>query len=139
MPHVSPLFSAAIVTRLMGAFYFFCSVRVGILRGRHNIRAPATSGHPLFERACRVRLNTLEQLGIILPFLWVAALYLLGAQWLAPLIGILWLIGRVLYLRRYTADPDKRLLGAGIGGLTSLAMLVVAPCGVLKAWFAGRA
>ena len=139
MPHVSPSFSAAIVTLLMGAFYFFCTVRVGILRGRHNIRAPATSGHPLFERAYRVQLNTLEQLGIILPFLWVAALYPIDAQWLAPLIGVLWLLGRIAYLRLYMADPEKRLVGAGIGGLTSLAMLVVALCGVLKAWFAGRA
>ena len=139
MSHVSPLFSAAIVTLLMGAFYFFCTVRVGILRGRHNVRAPATSGHPLFERAYRVQLNTLEQLGIILPFLWVAALYPIEAQWLAPLIGIVWIIGRVLYLRRYTADPEKRLIGAGIGGLTNLAMLVVAVCGVVKAWLAGHA
>jgi len=137
--HTSSLFPAAILTLLMGAFYFFTAVRVGVLRGRHNVKAPATSGHPLFERAYRVQLNTLEQLGIILPFLWVAALYPIDAQWLAPLIGIVWLIGRVLYLRLYMADPEKRLLGAGIGGLTNLAMLVVALCGVLKAWFAGRA
>jgi hypothetical protein len=39
-------------------------MRVGILRGRHNIRAPAASGHPLFERAYRVQLNTLEQLAV---------------------------------------------------------------------------
>ena len=61
-----------------------------------------------------MQLNTLEQLGIILPFLWVAAVYPIDAQWLAPLIGILWLIARVLYLRLYTADPEKRLVGAGI-------------------------
>jgi glutathione S-transferase len=139
VPHVSPLFSAAIVTLLMGAFYFFCTVRVGILRGRHNIRAPATSGHPLFERAYRVQLNTLEQLGIILPFLWVAALYPIDARWVAPLIGVVWLLGRIIYLRLYMADPPRRLVGAGIGGLTNLAMLVVALCGVLKAWFAGSA
>ncbi|HYM27501.1 MAG TPA: MAPEG family protein [Steroidobacteraceae bacterium] len=139
MPHVSPPFAAAVVTLLIGTFYFFCTVRVGILRGRHNVRAPATSGHPLFERAYRVQLNTLEQLGIILPFLWVAALYPIDAQWLAPLLGVVWLLGRILYLRRYMADPQKRLVGAGIGGLANLAMLAVALCGLLKAWFAGRA
>ena len=39
-------------------------MRVGILRGRHNMRAPAASGHPLFERAYRVQLNTLEQIAV---------------------------------------------------------------------------
>ncbi len=50
MPHVSSFFSAAIITLLMGAFYFFTAVRVGILRGKYNIKAPATSGHPIFDR-----------------------------------------------------------------------------------------
>jgi hypothetical protein len=37
------------------------------------------------------------------------------------------------------ADPEKRLLGAGIGGFTNVAMFVIALCGVLRAWFATRA
>lgn len=136
MPHVSSFFSAAIITLLMGAFYFFTTARVGILRGKYNIRAPATSGHPAFDRAYRIQLNTLEQLGIILPFLWVAALYPLDARWLAPLIGVVWLLGRVVYLWLYTADPEKRVIGAGVCGLADLAMLVVAVCGVIKAGLA---
>lgn len=136
MPPMPTVLWAASLTLLMGLFYFYTAVRVGVLRGRHDIKAPACSGHPQFDRAYRVQLNTLEQLGIILPFLWVAALYPINPQWLAPLIGGIWLIGRVIYLRNYMADPEKRLLGAGIGGFTNVAMLVVALCGVLKAWFA---
>ena len=132
----TPVLWAATLTLLMGFFYFYTAFRVGILRGRHHIKAPATSGHPQFDRAYRVQLNTLEQLGIILPFLWVAALYPISPQWIAPLIGFVWIAGRVIYLRHYMSDPEKRVLGAGIGGLTDLAMFVVALCGVLRAWLA---
>jgi len=138
MAPMSTVLWAATLTLLMGLFYLYTAMRVGVLRGRHNIKAPATSGHPQFDRAYRVQLNTLEQLGIILPFLWVAALYPINPPWLAPLIAVIWLIGRVLYLRSYMADPDKRLLGAGICGFTNVAMFVVALCGVGRAWLANR-
>ena len=54
----------AIVTLGIGLFYFYTAFRVGNLRGKHAIQAPATSGHPEFDRAYRVQLNTLEQMGI---------------------------------------------------------------------------
>ena len=139
MPPMSTVLWAATLTLLMGLFYLYTAMRVGVLRGRHNIKAPATSGHPQFDRAYRVQLNTLEQLGIMLPFLWVAALYPINPPWVAPLIAVVWLIGRMIYLRGYMTDPDKRLLGAGIGGFTNVAMFVVALCGVLRAWLASRA
>jgi len=134
----APLLWAATLTLLIGLFYFYTAMRVGVLRGRHNIKAPATRGHPEFDRAYRVQLNTLEQMGIILPFLWVAAFYPVGPLWLAPLIGLIWLVGRIVYLRRYMADPERRQLGAAICGLTALAMFVVAGCGVLRAWLVTR-
>jgi hypothetical protein len=41
----------AVVTLGIGAFYFCTAFRVGNLRGKHKIQAPATSGHPEFDRA----------------------------------------------------------------------------------------
>lgn len=128
----------AIITLLIGFFYFYTAFRVGNLRGKHGIKAPATSGHPQFERAYRVQLNTLEQMGIFLPFLWVAAFYPIGWAWLAPLIGFVWLIGRILYLRGYMTDPNKRITGAMMGGVTSLIMFVIAATGVVQACLALR-
>lgn len=122
----------AIVTLLIGFFYFYTAFRVGNLRGKHGIKAPATSGHPQFDRAYRVQLNTLEQMGIFLPFLWVSAFYPIPWAWLAPLIGFIWLLGRIVYLRAYMADPDKRLIGAATGGLTNLIMFIIAATGVLR-------
>ena len=123
----------AIVTLLIGLFYFYTGFRVGNLRSKHDIKAPATSGHPEFDRAYRVQLNTLEQMGIFLPFLWLAAFYPIRWPWLAPLIGFIWVIGRIIYMRGYMADPGKRLIGAMMGGLCSLALLIVAATGVVQA------
>jgi len=54
----------------------------------------------------------------------------------APLIGLIWLVGRIVYLRAYMADPEKRLIGAGLGGLTNLIMFIIAAAGVVRACLA---
>ena len=129
----------ATVTVLIGFFYFFTAFRVGNLRQKHNIRAPATSGHPEFDRAYRVQLNTLEQMGIVLPFLWVAAFFPIGWAWLAPLVGLIWLVSRIVYLVGYMADPNKRLPGAMLGGICNLSLLVIAAIGVARVWLTAHA
>jgi len=134
LAHVPASLATATVTLLAVLFYFYTAFRVGNLRGALGIKAPATSGHPTFERAYRVQLNTLEQLGIFLPLLWLTALYPIRLAWLAPLIGLLWVLARVLYARAYMKDPEKRLLGAMCGGLTSLALLLLAIAGLARAW-----
>jgi glutathione S-transferase len=128
--------STAVVTLGIGFFYFYTAFRVGNLRGKHNIQAPATSGHPEFDRAYRVQLNTLEQMGLFLPFFWVAAIYPIRWPWLAPLIGLVWLLGRILYMRGYMADPGRRLTGVFTTGVSSIVMLVIAVSGVIRAWLA---
>lgn len=124
----------ATVTVLIGLFYFYTAFRVGNLRGRHGIKAPATSGHPEFDRAYRVHLNTLEQMALFLPFFWVSAFYPIGWAWLAPVVGLVWLVARIVYLIGYMADPEKRIAGAMLGGLCDLAIFVIAAVGVLRVW-----
>jgi len=126
----------ATVTVLIGFFYFYTGFRVGNLRGKHKIMAPATSGHPEFDRAYRVQLNTLEQLGIVLPFLWVAAFYPIGWGWLAPLIAFVWLIARIVYMVGYMANPEKRVAGAMLTGICNLSLFIIAAAGVIRAWLA---
>ena len=124
----------ASVTLLIGLFYFFAAFRVGHYRQKHAIQAPLTTGHPEFDRAYRVQLNTLEQMGIVLPFLWVAAFYPIGWAWLAPLVGLIWLLSRIIYLTGYMADPGKRLPGAMLGGLCNFALFIIAAIGVVRVW-----
>ena len=131
---VTPLLLSASVTIPMVTFYLFCAARVGILRGKHGIKAPLVAGHPEFDRAYRVQLNTLEQMGIVLPLLWVATLFPVLGGWAAAGVGLVWVIGRIVYRGAYMADPDRRLIGASIGGLCNLALLILALWGVAAAW-----
>lgn len=140
MPGAEPVFLwTATVTLLIGFFYFYCAFRVGNMRAKYGIKAPLTNGHPEFDRAFRVQLNTLEQMGIILPFLWVAAFYPLPWAWLAPCIGVVWVLSRIVYGVGYMADPDKRLAGAMLGGLCNLALFIIAAVGVARIWLTPHA
>ncbi len=136
MLYVPVTLATASVTVLATGFYIYTVFLVGNMRGKHNIKAPACAGHPEFDRAYRVQMNTLEQLAIVLPLLWIGTLYPIGMllAWLAPLVGLIWVLSRVLYLRGYMAAPEKREAGAMIGGICAVALLVIAMIGLLRAW-----
>ena len=121
----------ALVTVLALIEYFVFGMLVGRARVAHGVKAPATTGHPLFERYNRVHQNTAEQLWVFLPSLWLFARYLHAPT--AALLGLVWIVGRVLYLRGYVADPEKRTLGFAIGALASLALLLGSLVGVVRA------
>ncbi len=111
----------ALVTLLSLLVYFWMSLQVGRARGKTGINAPAMTGDPLLERAVRVHYNTLEWLPIFLVSLWLFAIYAneLGAAGL----GIVWIIGRVLYSAGYMADPAKRSTGFLIQLLAAAVLL----------------
>jgi glutathione S-transferase len=49
--------------------YMVLGFSAGLARTRYEIKAPATTGHPIFERHYRVHQNTLEQLIVFIPAL----------------------------------------------------------------------
>lgn len=122
----------AIVTILILIEYFVFSALVGKARVQHQVKAPATSGPPEFERYFRVHQNTLEQLVLVLPSMWIFGYYV-QAQ-IAAGLGLLFIIGRVLYLRGYVADPEKRGRGFGVGILAASILLVGGLIGAVVSW-----
>ena len=109
--------------------YMVFAMLVGRARGKYGVKAPAVTGHEVFERYFRVQQNTLELLVVFLPALWLFALYV-SATW-AAVLGAAYLVGRVLYLRGYVADPSKREIGFGLSFLPVLALVIGALVGVL--------
>lgn len=89
--------------------FFVFGVLVGRARAQYGVNAPAVTGNPEFERVFRVHMNTLEQLVGFLPALLIAGQY--WSQTLVAALGLVWLIGRLLYRHAYIADPAKRGLG----------------------------
>jgi uncharacterized membrane protein YecN with MAPEG domain len=96
----------ALVTAFALIEYYVFGILVGMARSRTKIAAPATTGDPEFERYYRVHQNTLEQLVIFIPALWMFADFLSAS--VATALGILFIVARVIYARGYYTAAEKR-------------------------------
>jgi glutathione S-transferase len=96
----------ALITLLICILMLVTGINVGRARGRYGIKAPAVTGHEMFERAYRVQMNTLENAALLLPALWVNAGFVSDRG--AAALGALWLISRIWYAIVYQNDPAKR-------------------------------
>jgi glutathione S-transferase len=121
---------AAIVIILAVIEYIVFGILVGRARGRYGIKAPATTGHEVFERYFRVHQNTLETLMAFIPGIALFALFV-DPNWAAG-IGLIYVIGRIVYLRAYVADPAKRSAGFGLSMLPILALLIGGLIGAIR-------
>ncbi len=101
--------------------YLVFVMLVGAARHKSGIKAPAMSGDERLERALRVQMNTLEQLVMVIPAMWIFGVYV-SPLWGAGL-GLVFVIGRALYARGYMIEPDKRGLGFLIGMLATWGLL----------------
>jgi len=99
-------------------------------RGTYGIKAPATTGHEIFERYYRVHMNTLETLVVFVPALWIAAHYW-SPYWVTAL-GAVYLIGRIVYLRGYVADPKGRSAGYALSFLPVIGLVLAGAVGVVR-------
>ena len=79
-------------------------------------------------------MNTLEHLPVFLPLLWLAMLYFSWLPWAVPALGVVWIIGRALYMDGYMKDPEKRGLGFGVSALAEILLLLLALIGIVAAW-----
>lgn len=111
----------AIVTLLALLTYFWMGLMVGVARGKSGIEAPATTGHPALERAFRAHYNTLEWLPIFLGSMWLFAIY--WNDLVAAALGLVWILGRVLYQTGYVKDPKNRSTGFLIQSLATAVLL----------------
>jgi glutathione S-transferase len=109
--------------------YLYFGVLVGRARGKYGIKAPATTGDDMFERYYRVQMNTIEQLIVFIPALWLAAAYW-PPVWVS-VSGVVYIVGRFVYLQAYTNPPSRRTLGYALSYIPIAALLIAALVGVL--------
>jgi glutathione S-transferase len=107
---------------LAAVFQFtLLGINVGRVRHKIGIMAPTMTGDPRLERAIRVHYNTLEWLPAFLVSMWLFAIY--WNDVVAAGLGVVWILGRILYATGYMADPAKRGPGFAIQALTTLVLL----------------
>lgn len=110
------------VISLALAEYYYFVMAVGAARGKYKIAAPAITGHPDFERTYRVQMNTLEQLIVFIPSILCFA-YFVSIRW-AAILGIVFVIGRLMYSIGYRQEAAKRSWGFLISSLPLMALLI---------------
>jgi glutathione S-transferase len=125
----------AVVILLTVLLQFGTVYVVGRARTKYGIQAPAISGHPAFERAYRVQMNTLENTVMFLPTLWLALHY--GYVLWAGLAGLVWIAGRIWYASAYLQDARKRGPGYLVSMIGWAALLVMGLMGLGRALLAG--
>ena len=122
---------ALITLGVLGLLFAVAGI-VGWARGKYKIAAPATTGHPEFERAFRVQMNTVENAVLFLPALWLFAAFVSGL-WSAVL-GAVWLAARVWYVIAYLQDPARRGPAFGLSMLAFGILTLGAAWGVVRAF-----
>jgi len=113
--------SVAIVTLVALLVYVYMGLRVGRGRTKFNVPAPAISGHEEFDRLFRVQANTLEWLPLFLVSMWLFALY--WNEKVAAGVGLVWIVGRILYMTGYSKAASSRSTGFGIQALATGVLL----------------
>ena len=104
-----PYSYVALVTLLALLAYFWMGLEVGRARGKAGIPAPAMTGDPTLERTIRAHYNTMEWLPLFLVPMWLFAMF--WNEQVAAGVGVVWIVGRVMYQRGYVADAGKRSAG----------------------------
>lgn len=107
------------------------ALRVGQARVRLGVMAPETSGPDEFNRVYRVHQNTIEQLVLFLPSLWL--FYMVFHTIWGAVVGVIWILARLLYSSAYRKDPARRAPGMLVTIVSSLALLLCALLGSLIA------
>jgi glutathione S-transferase len=123
----------ALVTVLALILTVALALYVARSRARYGVAAPATTGHPDFERAYRIHANTTEQLAAFIASLWLCAIYL--QPLLAAVVGFVWIAGRIVYAFSYSADPARRSVGFAISLIAVVVLIVGALVGIARAFF----
>jgi len=113
--------------------YFFTILKVGHARGKYDVPAPGTDGPPEFARINRVQQNTSEQLILFFPSFWIFAS--LWGDIPAAVLGIIFIIGRILYMNGYYKAAEKRSRGFGIASLSIIFLLLGSIVGIISSIF----
>jgi hypothetical protein len=113
--------AVVIVTVLAFMQFIYFGIQSAKARGKAGLMAPVTTGDPDYERKFRVHQNTMEQLVILVPTMWLFAYYV-KPLWAAG-FGVVFIVGRFVYRASYLKDPGSRTPGFMMSFLPYAVML----------------
>jgi len=113
--------------------YMVFGYLVGRARGTYGVHAPAITGHPMFERYMRIHQNTMEQLVVFVPALWLFSMYMSAT--VGALLGLVFIASRALYAVTYLRDPRTRQPAIASTGVVLVVLLGGAAIGAVHSFF----
>jgi glutathione S-transferase len=122
----------ALVTLLAVILVVGMSLWVARQRERLGVQPPGTGGPHEFERAFRIHANTAEGLAPFLAALWLCAIYL--QPLVAAILGLIWIVGRIVYAFGYSASAAGRKPGFVISMIAMVLLIAGALIGVVSAF-----
>lgn len=124
---MSPYPSLVTVSALI--LYFVVTINVGIARAKYKVPVPQITGNLDFERVLRVQQNTLEQLALFIPALWLFSIYV-SPIW-GSALGTAWVVGRIAYAWGYYQAAEKRAPGFAISSFSSVSLVLGSLVGIV--------
>lgn len=112
----------ALIASIALLLYFYTLYRVIDARIKYKVLPPNDNGPEPFLCIQAAHRNSTEQLVLFLPSLWLFSVFV--SQPIGAMLGLLWIVGRILYVRGYYRKAEDRLLGFIIALLVSLILLV---------------
>jgi glutathione S-transferase len=105
--YTSPIFGLLVIeSSLILAVQLWLIFNLQRARISFRVRPPSTEGPPAFERAARLVEETGQLLVVLLPSLWICAVFVNSVLGLAA--GAVWLIARVLFaVHLYQVPRDQ--------------------------------
>ncbi len=118
-----------IVILLALILYNGLGMLVGRARAAHGVKAPAITGPEEFERTFRTHQNTLESLIVFVPAVWIFGT-VVDPLW-AAILGLVYLVGRIVYARGYIGAAEKRGPGMMISFIANVVLILGSLIGLI--------
>ena len=127
----------ALVTLAVGLLVFVMALRVARAHSASGLLPPTMTGDPVLERTARAHINTIEWIPIFLPAMWLFAIYW-SATW-AAILGVVWIVGRIVYFAGYVAEAKKRFPGFAIQAFAATILVLGAAGRIIYLLATGQA
>lgn len=118
-----------IVILLALILYNVLGMLVGRARAAHGVKAPAITGPEEFERTFRTHQNTLESLIVFVPAVWIFGT-VVDPLW-AAILGLVYLVGRIVYARGYIGAAEKRGPGMMMSFIANVVLVLGSLIGLI--------
>lgn len=96
-------------------------MKVALARSRFKIDAPTMDGPVAFMSVLRVHANTVEQMILFVPALWLCGIFY--SDRMAAITGTVWVVGRIVYALGYYNAPARRAPGFAIATTATLVLV----------------